>query len=76
MCCFFLLSSNKMCLLWVFCVLRQELEDLELKHNSNIKQLMREVNTQMALKEKELDTAVKETIGETAKYYSSVNMRL
>lgn len=37
---------------------------MEMKHNSAIKQLMREINTQMALKEKELDAAVKETIGE------------
>lgn len=35
-----------------------------MKHNSAIKQLMREFNTQMALKEKELDTGVKEAIGE------------
>ncbi|XP_061914374.1 golgin subfamily A member 4 isoform X1 [Entelurus aequoreus] len=39
-----------------------ELEDIEMKHNSAIKQLMREFNTQMALKEKEIDTAVKEAI--------------
>ncbi|KAM4591336.1 golgin subfamily A member 4 isoform 2-T2 [Odontesthes bonariensis] len=39
-----------------------ELEDLEMKHNSAMKQLLREFNTQMALKERELDTAVKETI--------------
>lgn len=38
---------------------------MEMKHNSAIKQLMREFNTQMALKERELDTAVKEAIGET-----------
>lgn len=37
---------------------------MEMKHKSAIKQLMREFNTQMALKEKELDSAVKETIGE------------
>lgn len=37
---------------------------MEMKHNSAIKQLMREFNTQMALKETELDKAVKETIGE------------
>lgn len=37
---------------------------MEMKHNSSLKQLMREFNTQMALKERELDTAVKETIGE------------
>lgn len=37
---------------------------MEMKHNSAIKQLMREFNTQMALKEAELDSAVKEVIGE------------
>ncbi|XP_056291197.1 golgin subfamily A member 4 isoform X2 [Pseudoliparis swirei] len=42
--------------------LKLELEDVELKHNSAIKQLMREYNTQMALRDRELDTAVKETI--------------
>ncbi|KAM9847690.1 golgin subfamily A member 4 isoform 2-T2 [Aulostomus maculatus] len=42
--------------------LKSELEDCEMKHNSAIKQLMREINTQMALKEKEIDAAVKETI--------------
>ncbi|XP_067837468.1 golgin subfamily A member 4 isoform X2 [Heptranchias perlo] len=39
-----------------------ELEDLQLKHNSTLKQLMREFNTQLARKEQELDTSVKETI--------------
>lgn len=43
--------------------LKLEVEDLEAKQNSALKQLMREFNTQMALREKELDTAVKETIG-------------
>ncbi|KAM6956121.1 golgin subfamily A member 4 isoform 2-T2 [Aplochiton taeniatus] len=42
--------------------LKLELEDMEMKHHSALKQLMREVNSQMALKEKELETAVKETI--------------
>ncbi|KAM4729586.1 golgin subfamily A member 4 isoform 2-T2 [Anableps anableps] len=42
--------------------LKLELEDVEMKHNSAIKQLMREFNTQLALKEKELDSSVKETI--------------
>uniref|UniRef100_A0A3Q3MLQ6 GRIP domain-containing protein n=1 Tax=Labrus bergylta TaxID=56723 RepID=A0A3Q3MLQ6_9LABR len=42
--------------------MKLELEDVEMKHNSALKQLMREFNTQMALKEKELDTGVKETI--------------
>ncbi|XP_058507036.1 golgin subfamily A member 4 isoform X2 [Solea solea] len=42
--------------------LKLELEDLEMRHNSTIKQLMREFNTQMALKERELDTSVKEAI--------------
>lgn len=36
-----------------------------MKHNSAIKQLMREFNTQMDLKETEVDSAVKETIGES-----------
>ncbi|XP_029553512.1 golgin subfamily A member 4 isoform X1 [Salmo trutta] len=39
-----------------------EVEDLEMKHNLSLKQLMREFNTQMALKEQELTAAVKETI--------------
>ncbi len=42
---------------------RLEMEDMELKHNSALKQLIREFNTQMALKEKELEGSVKETIG-------------
>uniref|UniRef100_A0AAR2L3I3 GRIP domain-containing protein n=1 Tax=Pygocentrus nattereri TaxID=42514 RepID=A0AAR2L3I3_PYGNA len=42
--------------------LRLEMEDMEMKHNSALKQLMREFNTQMALKEKELEASVKETI--------------
>lgn len=42
---------------------RLEMEDMEMKHNSALKQLMREFNTQMALKEKELEGSVKETIG-------------
>lgn len=45
------------------CSNRSELEDMELKHNSTVKQLMREFNSQMALKEQELETAVKESIG-------------
>lgn len=39
-----------------------ELEDLQLKHNSTLKQLMRQFNTQLAQKEQELDTSVKEAI--------------
>ncbi|XP_026882314.2 golgin subfamily A member 4 isoform X2 [Electrophorus electricus] len=42
--------------------LKLEMEDMEMKHNSALKQLMREFNTQMALKEKELEASVKETI--------------
>ncbi|XP_061601631.1 golgin subfamily A member 4 isoform X2 [Cololabis saira] len=42
--------------------LKLELEHVEMKHNSAMKQLLREFNTQMALKEKELDSTVKETI--------------
>ncbi|XP_075068711.1 golgin subfamily A member 4 isoform X2 [Mixophyes fleayi] len=43
--------------------IKYEQEDTQLKHNSALKQLMREVNTQMAQKERELETAVQETIG-------------
>lgn len=35
-----------------------------MKHNSAIKQLLREFNTKEASKEMEIDSAVKETIGE------------
>ncbi|XP_075683100.1 golgin subfamily A member 4 isoform X2 [Rhinoderma darwinii] len=42
---------------------KHEQEDLELKHNSSLKQLMREFNTQMAQKERELEICVQETIG-------------
>lgn len=38
-----------------------------MKHNSAVKQMMREFNTQMALKETEIDSTVKETIGKTGK---------
>lgn len=37
---------------------------MQLKHNSTIKQLLREFNTKEALKETEIDSAVKEAIGE------------
>ncbi|XP_036395661.1 golgin subfamily A member 4 isoform X1 [Megalops cyprinoides] len=43
--------------------LKLELEDAEMKHNSGLKQLMREFNTQMANKEQELEAAVKEAVG-------------
>jgi len=55
------------------CSNRLELEDVELKHNSAIKQLMREYNTQMALRDRELDTAVKETIGEAGEKSFCIN---
>uniref|UniRef100_A0A3Q3IGY0 GRIP domain-containing protein n=1 Tax=Monopterus albus TaxID=43700 RepID=A0A3Q3IGY0_MONAL len=42
--------------------LKLELEDMEMKHNSAIKHLMREFNTQLSLKERELDTSVMEAI--------------
>lgn len=42
---------------------------MEMKHNSAVKQMMREFNTQVALKETEIDSAVKETIGKTLKTY-------
>lgn len=38
-----------------------------MKHNSAVKQMMREFNTQMALKDTEIDSTVKETIGKTGK---------
>lgn len=41
-----------------------------MKQNSSLKQLMREFNTQMALKEQELTAAVKETIGERESEFS------
>lgn len=50
------------------CLSRYEQEDIELKHNSTLKQLMREFNTQMAQKDRELETAVKETISELEQY--------
>lgn len=53
---------------------RLELEDIELKHNSAMKQLMREFNTQMAVKEKEIDTAVKEAIGEEEINYPFIKL--
>lgn len=49
---------------------RLELEDIEIKQNSAIKQLMREFNTQMALKEKELEGSIKETIGKKQHVFS------
>lgn len=42
--------------------IKQEQEDLELKHNSTLKQLMREFHTQLAQKEQELEMTIKETI--------------
>ncbi|XP_068597008.1 golgin subfamily A member 4 [Brachionichthys hirsutus] len=42
--------------------LKLELEDMEMKHNSAIKQLMREFNTRVASKENDVDTAVREAI--------------
>ncbi|CDQ73314.1 unnamed protein product [Oncorhynchus mykiss] len=50
--------------------LKLELEDLEMKQNSSLKQLMREFNTQMALKEQEMTAALKETIGERESEFS------
>ncbi|XP_075403171.1 golgin subfamily A member 4 isoform X2 [Tenrec ecaudatus] len=43
--------------------IKLEQEDLELKHNSTLKQLVREFNTQLAQKEQELEMTIKETIG-------------
>ncbi|MCJ8730858.1 hypothetical protein PDJAM_G00189280 [Pangasius djambal] len=39
-----------------------EMDDLEMKHNSALKQMMREFNTQIALKDKELEVSVKEAV--------------
>lgn len=39
------------------------MEDLEMKHNSALKQMMREFNTQIALKDRELEASVKEAVG-------------
>lgn len=46
---------------------------MEMKHNSAIKQLMREFNTQMASREQELDAAVKEAIGEPEEKSCSIH---
>lgn len=40
-----------------------------MKHNSAVKQMMREFNTQMALKDTEIDSTVKETIGKTGESF-------
>ncbi|KAM9476755.1 golgin subfamily A member 4 isoform 2-T2 [Clarias gariepinus] len=42
--------------------LKIEMEDLEIKHNSVLKQMMREFNTQVALKDKEIEASVKEAV--------------
>ncbi|KAG7334316.1 hypothetical protein KOW79_002723 [Hemibagrus wyckioides] len=42
--------------------LKLEVEDLEMKQNSALKQMMREFNTQVALKDKELEASVKEAV--------------
>uniref|UniRef100_A0A8C5N4Q4 Golgin A4 n=1 Tax=Leptobrachium leishanense TaxID=445787 RepID=A0A8C5N4Q4_9ANUR len=42
--------------------IKHEQEDMELKHNSSLKQLMRQFNTQLAEKEREVEIAVQETI--------------
>lgn len=47
---------------------------MEMKQNSAIKQLMREFNTQMSLKERELTTGVKEAIGEAEKIHHDAVM--
>ncbi|KAJ8288534.1 hypothetical protein COCON_G00011930 [Conger conger] len=43
--------------------LKLEMEDMEMKHSSGLKQLMREFNTQIAKKEQELESTVRETVG-------------
>lgn len=52
--------------------IRCEQEDIELKHSSTLKQLMREFNTQLAQKEMELETAVKETISKAQEVESEL----
>ncbi|XP_060781327.1 golgin subfamily A member 4 isoform X2 [Neoarius graeffei] len=43
-------------------MMKLEMEDLEMKHNSALKQMMREFNTQIALKDRELEASVKEAV--------------
>ncbi|XP_063160144.1 golgin subfamily A member 4 isoform X1 [Candoia aspera] len=52
--------------------IKYEQEDIELKHNSTLKQLMREFNTQLAQKDQELEMAVKETIGKAQEVESEL----
>ncbi|KAF7710985.1 hypothetical protein HF521_009857 [Silurus meridionalis] len=42
--------------------LKLEMDDLEMKHNSTLKQMMREFNTQIALKDQELAASVKDAV--------------
>lgn len=49
---------------------------MEMKHNSAIKQLMREFNTQIALRETEIDSAVKEAIGKAEENSSNQIYRI
>lgn len=60
----------------IFSLLRQEQEDLELKHNSTLKKLMREFHTQLAQKEQELETTIKETIGEEHFQFNKEQIRI
>lgn len=60
----------------IFSLLRQEQEDLELKHNSTLKQLMREFHTQLAQKEQELETTIKETIGKEHFQFNKEQIRI
>ncbi|KAM3821351.1 golgin subfamily A member 4 [Vipera latastei] len=53
-------------------IIKYEQEDIELKHNSTLKQLMREFNTQLAQKDQELEVAVKETISKAQEVESEL----
>lgn len=57
------LEERKFCCIHESFCCRMEIEDLEMKQNSALKQLMRDFNTQMSLKEREIELTVKETIG-------------
>lgn len=45
----------------LLCFYRCEQEEIELKHNSALKQLLNEFNTQLAQKDQELELVIKET---------------
>lgn len=63
--CIFVLENLDFLLLHFY---RCEQEDTELKHNSTLKQLMREFNTQLAQKDRELELSIKETISKLKQF--------